>query len=96
MKNILFVSLIVLFTSCFGSEPIIKSVKKVLVAKTVEPVNATALSSGYTDYVLAFNDGWTESTTFGYYNCLQIGDTIEFIVEATPLGYSVTMKPKCE
>ena len=29
--------------------------------------------------MLAFSDGWTERTSFGYYSCLQIGDTIRFV-----------------
>jgi len=68
---------------------------KVLIAKTTETVNATALSSGYTNYKLAFSDGFTELTSFGYYTCLQIGDTVKFVKNKNQRDSWLKMKPNC-
>ena len=69
---------------------------KVLIAKNIETVNATALSNGYTRYKLAFSDGWTERTTFGYYSCLKIGDTIIFVKDEGESDYWYEMKQPCK
>lgn len=68
---------------------------KTLIGKTIEKTNATALSSGGTKYILAFNDGHTESTTFGVYTCLKIKDTVKFERKETSIS-GWRMYPNCK
>lgn len=83
-------------SSCFPErkEPKKVEVFKVLIAKNIEKVNATALSSGSTDYILAFDDGYTKYTSFGFYSCLQLGDTVKFTHNEG--GTWLYMHPKCK
>jgi len=46
--------------------------------------------------MLAFSDGWTERTSFGYYSCLQIGDTIRFVKDEDKSDYWYKMNPNCK
>ena len=72
MKKLLII-LIIFLSSCVEKPPVkIVHSKKVLIAKTI------ALDNGRYYCLLAFNDGYTETTSFGYYSCLQIGDTVLF------------------
>ena len=96
----LFLTLVtlILLVSCNQpkpSKPIYIETYKILIAKNIETVNATALSSGYTKYLLAFNDGWTQKTSFGYYSCLKIGDTIKFTKKEGDADYWLRMLPNC-
>jgi len=91
--------LVICLASCSQKEnPNPKQVEslKVLVSKNIETINATALSTGYTKYMLAFSDGWTERTSFGYYSCLQIGDTIRFVKDEDKSDYWYKMNPNCK
>ena len=94
-----YIVLFICLASCIKKEQTkpkkIKSLK-VLIAKTIETRNATALSSGFTNYKLAFNDGYTNTTSFGYYSCLQIGDTITFIKDEGDSDFWLIMKPNCK
>ena len=94
----LYTLLVICLASCSQKErPKPKQIEslKVLMAKTTETVNATALSNGYTNYKLAFRDGYTEKTSFGYYTCVQIGDTIKFIKDEGDSDFWLVMKPNC-
>ena len=94
----LYTVLVICLASCTQKErPKPKQVEslKVLMAKNIETVNATALSGGYTRYILAFSDGWTERTSFGYYTCLKISDTIIFVKDEGEDDYYLIMKPNC-
>ena len=94
----LYTLLVICLASCSQKErPKPKQVEslKVLMAKNIETVNATALSSGYTKYMLAFSDGYTEKTSFGYYTCLQISDTIRFVKDEGDSDFWLIMKPNC-
>jgi hypothetical protein len=98
INHLLYTLLFICLASCSQKErPNPKQVEslKVLMAKNIETVNATALSSGYTRYMLAFSDGWTERTSFGYYTCLKIGDTIRFVKDENESDYWYEMKPNC-
>lgn len=97
-KHLLYTLLVICLASCSQKErPKPEQVEslKVLVAKNIETVNATALTSGYTRYMLAFSDGFTERTSFGYYSCLQIGDTVRFVKDKNESDYWYKMKPNC-
>lgn len=59
---------------------------KIVAAKTKE----TSDSRLY--YLIAFTDGYTESTSYGFYNCLQIGDSVRFY-RGNLGGWK--MDPKC-
>ena len=80
--------------SCKQNEETREIKLKVLIDKTKETVSATALSSGKTTYLLAFNDGHTEKTTFGYYSCLNIGDTVSFVKGKNDVWWK--MIPNCK
>lgn len=95
MKNVLMVLLLVIIFSCEERKPKeIEYTQKVLIAKTIEEVSGDAFNRGYTRHLLAFNDGHTENTSFGYYSCLQIGDTVDFTREVG--GWYWHMKPNCK
>jgi hypothetical protein len=89
MKYIFFALIIFCFSSCKRVDPNKKPerkifVYKVLIAKNIEYEEQT-------HYALAFNDGTTEYTGFGFYSCLLIGDTVPF----QKISYYFTMKPEC-
>ena len=69
---------------------------KILINKNIEVVSSTAFNNGFTLYVLAFDDGFTVQTTFGYYSCLEIGDTIRFVKNQNNEDYWYKMKPNCK
>ena len=100
MKKI--VAIIILSLAVYGCRdtprPTLERIEslKVIVAKTTETVNATSLSSGYTTYKLAFNDGWTSKTSFGFYSCLQVGDTVKFTKLKDDSDYWLRMEPVCK
>ena len=66
---------------------------KVVIGKTTEIKDGSALGRGYTEYLLAFNDGFTESISFGLYTCIKVNDTILFEKEEGRWFWS--MKPNC-
>lgn len=91
MKSILFKAVIIpslIITACKpGPERKTEIQYKIVAAKTKE----TSDSRLY--YLIAFTDGYTESTSYGFYNCLQIGDSVKFHKD----GWGVwRMKPKCK
>ena len=67
--------------------------KKVLIAKKEE---TPKVGNHYTNYVLAFNDGHTVYTDFGFYSCLEIGDTINFVKNRGESDFWLIMKPNCK
>jgi hypothetical protein len=99
MKNIIIIILLSICTcACKNERPPRERVEslKAIVAKTIETENATALSSGKTKYILAFHDGWTERTSFGFYSCLRVGDTVRFTKLVNESDYWFRMEPLCE
>ena len=52
--------------------------EKVVIAKTKEYRESSALTRSAIFYVIAFNDGHTENVRFGGYSCINVGDTIKF------------------
>lgn len=99
MRFIIILITIGLFMSCeHKPKPIPETVEvnKILIAKSATVINATAFDNGYTKYLLAFNDGWTERTSFGFYSCLKVGDTILFTKDKGDDDYWLRMQPKCE
>lgn len=69
---------------------------KILIAKTTETVDGSVLGESYIKYLLAFNDGYTVITSFGIYECLQIGDTVRFTKDKGTSDFWLEMKPNCK
>lgn len=93
---ILLLALAFLLTQCINDNNEPKEIeysKKVLIDKTIEVKSGRAIDRGYSRYLLAFNDGYTKSTSFGYYSCLKIGDTVTFEKEVGRIFWK--MKPNC-
>jgi len=96
--TILFLTFL-LFVSC---QPQPKEVyeptetQKVVTNKTIEVIDGSALDRGYTKYLLAFNDGHTERVNFGEYSCVEVGDTVTFIIHQTAYGPYSSIKIACE
>lgn len=67
---------------------------KIVIGKTTEIKDGSALDRGYTKYLLAFNDGYTENTSFGIYTCIKVNDTILFEKEEGRWFWD--MKPNCK
>jgi len=95
MKRIIIIGLLAgVLSSCgeLKKTPKAKIIKKerVLIDKI------KTVSDSYTGFLLAFNDGYTKETTFGYYSCLQIGDTVLFVKNEGEADYWYKMKPDCK
>jgi hypothetical protein len=98
LSYVFYLVLVVCLASCTTKErkPIEKVESlKVLIAKTTEVRGGSALDRGYTKYLLAFSDGHTENTSFGWYTCLQVGDTVRFVKDKGDSDFWLVMKPNC-
>ena len=95
--HVLIIVLFVYLSSCdnISREPTpIEQSYKIVIGKTTEIRDGSALDRGYTKYLLAFDDGHTESTSFGLYTCIKISDTILF--ERKEGGWYWEMKSNCK
>jgi hypothetical protein len=90
---VLFICLVSCGNTATKPKPIEKSYK-IVVGKTTEIKDGSVLDRGYTKYLLAFNDGFTESTSFGLYTCIKVNDTILFEKEEGRWFWD--MKPNCK
>ena len=91
LRNTLYIVLVAFITSC-NNEPkreVIVCTYKTLIAKTIE------YDENWTYYKFAFNDGTTKNTTFGYYSCLVIGDSVQFCKELDESDYYYKMNANC-
>ena len=92
IRNIIYILLVVFMFSC-NNEPkkpvVIVCTYKTLIAKTIE------YDENWTYYKFAFNDGTTRNTTFGYYSCLGIGDSVQFCKELDESDYFYKMNVNC-
>lgn len=98
LSYVFYLVLVVCLASCTNKErkPIEKVESlKVLIAKKTETLSGSAFSEGYTKYLLAFSDGHTERTSFGWYSCLQVGDTVRFVKDKGDSDFWLVMKPNC-
>lgn len=78
-RHVFWLLLLIVFIGCQEERPTedYSYSKKVVIAKTKE-VNRGGVFGGHVRYFVAFNDGYTKNTTFGYYTCLNVGDTVDF------------------
>lgn len=90
MKNII-IFLILTITSCevnTQNTNYDETYKKLINKTTFDKINKRV-------YTLAFDDGTTYNTSFGYYSCIEIGDTVLF-VKPTKNSIMYIMQPKCK
>lgn len=92
LNNLLYILLIFPFFSCLPEKSNKKKIEisKILIDKHIQ------INNGDTRYLLAFSDGWTEQTSFGYYSCLNIGDTVKFTKYEGDDDFWLKMIPNCE